>query len=127
MPEDEATIETDAALMNRLGDLLAEALPGADITFEGPIQESVLPPDVIEVAYVGTIAFFTIIGGLPGASDSLKAVANYISTAYAAANEKGLTLQPTTIKYRGKTQKLTATGDADAVQRLLEAVLQHED
>jgi len=74
-------LQTDAALVGRLGSLLADAFPDAEFRVEGPVSESVGPEEIVNLLYAGSMAFFTVTGGLPPTIDAIKAIIAYIKDA----------------------------------------------
>jgi hypothetical protein len=90
------TIETDAAIMDHLASVLSEAFPAAEISWEGPLQESVRPEDLIHGAFVGMQAVCTITGGAPAAVEMLRSLIAFVKSSHQTEPR----LRHTVLRYR---------------------------
>jgi hypothetical protein len=123
----ELTIDTDASLMRASSDLLAEAFPKAELEAYGPIAESV-SPDTVQWIFAGTLATFTITGGVGPAITALRAWIGLLRGAYESAKSRGVELRPTVIRYRDQTVILDVSSpDPEVALESLLSVLQNKE
>ena len=104
------SIDTDGAFMGTLQEELVNAFPAADIELEGPVHKALLPEGAIQWTFAGTMAVFTVTGGIGPAVESLKAIVTYLIDGYRAGRGRERTLRPTTFRHRER--ELSVEGDS---------------